>query len=65
MVKYSMNDAVRILMERDGNTLAEARARYLAVADKMNYGDTSLEEATKIMRDELDLEVDYILEYFG
>lgn len=65
MVKYSMKEAVHILMERDGNTLAEARARYLAVANKMNYGDISREKAAQIMRDELDLEVDYILEYFG
>lgn len=57
-----MNEVVRILMKRDGNTKEEAIARFKycqdLLKDAIQFGD--YEEAEDILASELGLEMEYI-----
>ena len=59
-MKKKVNEVVRILMERDGLTQAEAQERVDEVHEMIAEADPW--EAEDILADELGLEMDYIFD---
>ena len=59
-MKKKVNEVVRILMERDGMTRAEAQERVDEVREMIAEADPW--EAEEILADELGLEMDYIFD---
>ena len=59
-MKKKVNEVVRILMERDGMTRAEAQERVDEVREMLAEADPW--EAEEILADELGLEMDYIFD---
>lgn len=57
-----MNRVVKILMERDGNIEAEAKARVADVREMMAECDYDAFECEEIVAGELGLEMDYIMD---
>lgn len=57
------NEVVRILMERDGLTRAEAEERLDEVREMIS--DADVWEVEDIIADELGLEMDYIFDILG
>ena len=57
------NEVIRILMERDGMTEEEAKARLEEVRDILSDADPW--DAEDIIADELGLEMDYIFDIVG
>jgi hypothetical protein len=58
-----VNEVVRILMERDGLTEAEAKETLEEVREMISEADPW--EAEDIIADELGLEMDYIFDIIG
>lgn len=58
-----MEQVIKILMERDGNTREEAESRIQETRELLLSSD--LWESDQIMADELGLEPDYIFDIIG
>ena len=57
------NEVVRILMERDGMSKAEAQERFEEVSEMLAEADPW--DVEDILADELGLEMDYLFDFIG